>query len=224
LLLALTVAPLSADLFNWILGSLGAGQLEIGSFTYSFGGFRVALWVGGLITILSGLYARRELQAGGTNLGRAIRTLVLEGGAVDPAAEMLLMAADRAQHIAEVIGPAMARGAWVVSDRFLPSSLVYQGIVRGLSVEVVERVNLAACAGIRPDLVIVLDVDDEVADARRSAVDDRLEREGDRFHEQVRAAYRELARDRGWQIVDANADRDEVAARIAALVARVVAR
>jgi dTMP kinase len=163
-------------------------------------------------------------EPGGTNLGRAIRTLVLEGGAVDPAAEMLLMAADRAQHVAEVIGPAMARGAWVVSDRFLPSSLVYQGIVRGLGVEVVERVNLAACAGIRPDLVIVLDVDDEVADARRSAVDDRLEREGDRFHEQVRAAYRELARDRGWQIIDANADRDEVAARIAALVARELAR
>ncbi|HEY7438368.1 MAG TPA: MFS transporter [Acidimicrobiia bacterium] len=63
LLLALTVAPLSADVFNWILGSLDARQLVIGSFAYSFGGFRVALWVGGLITILSGLYARRELQA-----------------------------------------------------------------------------------------------------------------------------------------------------------------
>jgi dTMP kinase len=133
---------------------------------------------------------------------------------------MLLMAADRAQHVAEVIAPAIARGAWVVCDRFLPSSLVYQGIVRDLGVDAVERVNSAACADLRPDLVIVLDVDDAVAERRRSTLDDRFEREGDSFHEQVRAAYRKLARERGWQIVDANEGLDEVAARVAALVER----
>jgi dTMP kinase len=105
-----------------------------------------------------------------------------------------------------------------VCDRFLPSSLVYQGIVRDLGVDAVERVNSAACAEIRPDLVIVLDVDDAVAESRRSTLDDRFEREGDSFHAQVRAAYRKLARARGWQIVDANGERDEIAARVAALV------
>jgi dTMP kinase len=157
-------------------------------------------------------------EPGGTAIGRAIRALVLEGGTVDPVAEMLLMAADRAQHVAEVIAPAIARGAWVVCDRFLPSSLVYQGIVRDLGVDAVERVNSAACADLRPDLVIVLDVDDAVAERRRSTIDDRFEREGDSFHEQVRAAYRKLARDRGWQIVDANEGLDDVAAQVAALV------
>lgn len=157
-------------------------------------------------------------EPGGTALGRAIRALVLEGGTVDPVAEMLLMAADRAQHVAEVIVPAIARGSWVVCDRFLPSSLVYQGIVRHLGVDAVEHVNSAACAGVQPDLVIVLDVDDAVAERRRSTLDDRFEREGDSFHAQVRAAYRKLARARGWQIVDANGERDEIAARVAALV------
>ena len=77
------------------------------------------------------------------------------------------MAADRAQHVAEQIAPALERGEWVVCDRYLPSSLVYQGMVRGIGVEAVEDLNRAATAGVEPDLVIVVDVDDAIAQAAR---------------------------------------------------------
>jgi dTMP kinase len=158
-------------------------------------------------------------EPGGTALGAALRTLVLDGeDSMDPGAEALLMAADRAQHVAEVIRPALARGAWVLSDRHVPSSLVYQGIVRGLGVDAIERVNAWATGGLTPDLVIVLDVSDEVADGRRPGTPDRLEREGDEFHSGVRAAYRDLAADRDWCVIDGSGSPAAVAALVEAAV------
>jgi dTMP kinase len=159
-------------------------------------------------------------EPGATPTGAAIRAILLEGSTpVDPATEALLMAADRAQHVRQVITPALARGAWVVSDRFLASSLAYQGVARGLGVETVEELNRMAVDGLDPDVVVVIDVDDDVAAARRSSTgrpgrDDRLEREAAAFHAAVRAAYRELAADRGWVVVDGAGARDEVAARV----------
>jgi dTMP kinase len=156
-------------------------------------------------------------EPGATPAGAAIRAVLLGGDArVDPVAETLLMAADRAQHVGEVIRPALARGAWVVSDRHLPSSLAYQGVARGVGVDVVERVNRVATGGLEPDLVVLLDVDDETATARRSGDgrvpgDDRMEREAADFHAAVRAAYRALAGDRGWVVVDGSGARDDVA-------------
>jgi len=158
-------------------------------------------------------------EPGGSSLGEGLRALVLEGEeSIDPTAEALLMAADRAQHVAEVIRPARDRGAWVLSDRHVPSSLVYQGVVRGLGVDAIERVNAWATGGLVPDLVIVLDVSEDVAAARRPDEPDRLEREGDVFHAEVRAAYRELAGARGWCVIDGSGAPDEVAARIAGAV------
>jgi len=153
-------------------------------------------------------------EPGGTPLGTAVRRLLLDGEAIDPRAEALLMAADRAEHVAAVIRPALARGAWVVSDRHVPSSLVYQGVVRGLGVEAVADLSSFATAGTVPDLVVLLDVSDETAAARRSAEEDRMEREGDGFHAQVRAAYRDLAARFGWTVIDANGSVADVAARI----------
>jgi len=163
-------------------------------------------------------------EPGATPAGAAIRAVLLGGEArVDPVAETLLMAADRAQHVSEVIRPALARGSWVVSDRHLPSSLAYQGIVRGVGVDVVERVNRYATAGVDPDLVVLLDVDDGTAAVRRAGGDrdpagDRMEREAVEFHSAVRAAYRALAVERGWVVVDGSAARDDVAARVWAAV------
>lgn len=158
-------------------------------------------------------------EPGGTPLGATLRALVLEGeDSIDPTTEALLMAADRAQHVAEVIRPALDRGAWVLSDRHVPSSLVYQGIVRDLGVDAIERVNAWATGGLAPDLVIVLDVSDAVAATRRSGTPDRLEREGDAFHSGVRAAYRDLAAARGWCVIDGSGSPDEVAARVTAAV------
>jgi dTMP kinase len=158
-------------------------------------------------------------EPGGTPLGRTLRALVLEGQeSIDPNTEALLMAADRAQHVAEVIRPAVARGAWVLSDRHVPSSLVYQGVVRGIGVDAIAEVNAWATSGLAPGLVIVLDVSEEVAATRRPGAPDRLEREGDAFHARVRAAYRDLAAARDWCLVDGSGSPDAVAARVAAAV------
>jgi dTMP kinase len=160
----------------------------------------------------------QTFEPGATDAGRRIRALVLDGDEpLAPGAEALLMAADRAQHVAEVVRPALARGAWVVSDRYVPSSLAYQGAARGLGVEAIEQLSEWATDGLRPDLVVVLDIPDEVAAARRSG-GDRMEREAERFHAAVRAAYRELAGPRGWVVVDGSGDVDTVAGKIWAVV------
>jgi dTMP kinase len=154
-------------------------------------------------------------EPGATEAGAAIRALLLDGdGPVDPTAEALLLAADRAQEVADVIRPALARGTDVVSDRFVPSSLAYQGVGRGLGVEKIEKLNRWATGGLEPDLVVVLDVDDAVAVSRRAGPGDRLERAGDEFHAAVRDAYRVLATDRGWIVLDGGADVDTVAERV----------
>lgn len=170
----------------------------------------------------SGIDAVATLEPGGTALGGSLRQLLLDGHAVAPRAEALLMAADRAQHIADVIAPALARGAWVVSDRHVPSSLVYQGVVRGLGVEAVDALSVFAADGLVPDLVIVLDVDDATAEQRRSPSADRMEREGLEFHKQVRSAYRQLAEANGWTVVDGGAAPERVAERIRAVLKPLV--
>jgi dTMP kinase len=154
-------------------------------------------------------------EPGATEAGAAIRTLLLDGdGPVDPTAEALLLAADRAQEVADVIRPALARGADVVSDRFVPSSLAYQGVGRGLGVEKVEKLNRWATGGLAPDLVVVLDIDEAVAASRRAGPGDRLERAGDEFHAAVREAYRRLAVERAWIVLDGNAEVEVVGARV----------
>jgi dTMP kinase len=158
-------------------------------------------------------------EPGATDLGTALRSLLLEGPEViDPVAETLLLAADRAQQVREVVRPALARGAHVVSDRYEPSSLAYQGVGRGVGVDAVEAVNRLATGGLEPDVVVVLDVDDVVADARRAGPGDRLERAGGDFHARVRQAYRDLAAERGWHLVDGGADAAIVAERVWAVV------
>ena len=151
-------------------------------------------------------------EPGATPLGRRQRALVLDGTEpVDPVAEALLMAADRAQHVAEIVRPALARGAWVVSDRFVPSSLAYQGVGRDLGVAEVEQLNRLATAGIQPDLVVVLDLSPRVARSRLGTPTDRMEGEDGEFATAVHDAYRELARTRGWVLVDADGTPDAVA-------------
>ena len=175
----------------------------------------------------SGRTVIETFEPGATAFGARIRSIVLDGldasvGADGPSAitEALLMAADRAQHVAEVVRPALGRGEWVVCDRFVPSSLVYQGVARGLGVDAVAAASAWATDGLEPDVIIVLDVADAVADARRSQ-SDRLEREGSEFHGAVRAAYRDLARSHGWALVDANADVELVADQVWSIVAEV---
>ena len=161
----------------------------------------------------------QTFEPGGTALGGSLRRLLLDGEAtVEPEAEALLMAADRAQHVLEVVRPSLSRGDWVVSDRFMPSSLAYQGVGRGLGVPTIEIVNGIATGGLEPDLVVVLDLAPEVATERFGASRDRLEEEDDAFRLAVHEAYRDLAGSRGWVLLDADGPVDDVAARVWAAV------
>ena len=137
-------------------------------------------------------------EPGATPIGRQLRQLLLDpdNGEIAPRAEALLYAADRAQHVATVIRPALARGAVVVSDRYIDSSLAYQGVGRSLSTGEIERLSQFATSGLRPDVTVLLDVPVTDGLARTSVRDelpDRLEAESAEFHERVRAAFRELA-------------------------------
>ena len=131
-------------------------------------------------------------EPGGTELGEAVRTLVLNGPVMGAWAEATLFAASRAEHVEEVIRPALERGADVVCDRYVDSSLAYQGIARGLGVDAVLQLNLAVTGGLLPDVTFVLLLDPGVA-ASRQVDPDRLEREGQELQAKVDAAYRELA-------------------------------
>lgn len=132
-------------------------------------------------------------EPGGTALGERIRELLLGSGQVADWAEAALFAAARAQLVAEVIRPALERGAAVVCDRYLDSSLAYQGIARGLGLERVLELNLTAVDGLLPDRTFLLLLDPAAAAARRGASTDRIERAGEAFLARVDTGYRELA-------------------------------
>lgn len=160
-------------------------------------------------------------EPGGTDLGRRLRGLLLDGPApVDPRAEALLMTADRAQHVATVIGPALDAGRHVVCDRFSGSTLAYQGYARGLDLAWLEQLCDWSAHGLQPDLVVLLDLPPEVAAARRAGPGDRLESAGDEFHERVRAGFLELAAARPdrWLVVDGDEAAETLAQHIGAEV------
>lgn len=167
-------------------------------------------------------------EPGGTPLGSRIRGLLLDPASapLDARAEALLYAADRAQHVATLVRPALDRGAVVVSDRYVDSSLAYQGAGRSLSGSQVAVLSRWATGGLVPGLTVVLDVDPALglARARGTGSPDRLESEPLDFHQRVRTGFLELAaaeRHR-YAIVDAAAARELVAAEIRAAVDRVV--
>lgn len=134
-------------------------------------------------------------EPGSTKMGMRLRALLLdkESSGLAPRAETLLYAADRAQHVAEVIAPALSRGAIVVTDRYVDSSLAYQGAGRALQVAEIAEVNQWATSGLVPDLTIVLDVPAEVGLTRFASPADRIESEPREFHERVRRGFRALA-------------------------------
>ncbi len=161
-------------------------------------------------------------QHGATDVGGAIRSIVLDlaNEHLDDRAEALLIIADKAQHVAEIVGPALAAGDTIISDRFTASTLAYQGYGRGLDLDVLRATMDFATHGIEPDLTVLLDVDLEVAKARLGDQMDRIEGAGAEFHQRVRNGYLELAsaNSDGWVVVDAGGTVDEVAARVDAAV------
>ena len=132
-------------------------------------------------------------EPGGTEFGEQVRELLLQGGEISPWAEAALFAAARAELVARVIGPSLERGADVICDRYLDSSLAYQGIARGLGVDQVLSLNVNAIRGILPDRTFLLLLGADEAAQRGGGASDRIEREGQNFQRAVQSAYEELA-------------------------------
>lgn len=161
-------------------------------------------------------------EPGGTQLGEDVREIVLGPDAMSPWAEALLFAAARAQLVSDVITPALQAGRWVVADRFLDSSLAYQGAARGLGIERVAQINAPGIGDCMPDLTIILDIAPGTAVDRRAnrASVDRIEGEGEALQEAVARGYREVARLFPGRIalVPAAGSLDEVHTRVMAAV------
>lgn len=164
-----------------------------------------------------GAVATRE--TGGTAIGRRLREILHDTDVTDlnDHAETLIAAADRAQHLAEVVRPALAAGRHVVSDRSVYSSLAYQGYGRGLPVDEVRAVNEWAIGGTWPDLVVLLTVPEAITAERMSRRElDRFEQAGDQFHARVHAGFAEMAaaEPERWVVVDASGPLDAVSRSI----------
>lgn len=183
-----------------------------------------------------GISVVRTFEPGGTPAGDKIRRILLdrENQDLSPMAELCLYEADRAQHVALVIRPALDRGQWVVCDRFYDATVVYQGIARGQDLELIELLNSIVTKGIRPDLTFLLDCPVEEglkrALGRRQSVSekgqDRFEREAVAFHELVREGYLKIARmepDR-FVVINASLDPDEVEAVVLGSVEALASR
>lgn len=164
-------------------------------------------------------------EPGGTPLAEKIRAVMLDRTAerVEPETEAFLVFAARRQHVAQVIAPALARGAIVLCDRFSDSTLAYQGYARGLNVSVLERLNRLATQSITPDLTLVLDVPVATGLSRRRSASDqnRLDRESLRFHRKVRAGFLDLAKrhPKRMKVIPARAAKETVARAVAQVVA-----
>jgi dTMP kinase len=155
-------------------------------------------------------------EPGGTELGEGVRNLVLHGGHVGAWAEALLYVAARAQLVDEVIRPALDRGASVICDRYVDSSVAYQGAGRELGVDRILDLNLAAVGGLLPDRTYLLELDPDQVPSRIQRHFDRLEREGDDFRARTAAGYREIAARFPERVVvlDATRPADELAEEV----------
>lgn len=179
----------------------------------------------------TGIAAIASREPGGTALGERLRDLLLDpAGDATAVAELFILEAARAQLVDKVIAPALAAGTLVIADRFTDSSVVYQGVARGLGIATVEQLNQLACFGVTPDRTILLDLPVEVGLARArsrsstTAANRRFEEEDDAFHRAVAGGYRELAarHPQRVRLVDARGSTNEVHARVLEALAGVL--
>jgi dTMP kinase len=166
-------------------------------------------------------------QPGGTEIGLAVRSIVLDPAntTLDARAEALLMAADKAQHVAQVVKPTL-QDRDVVCDRYVASSIVYQGFGRGVDLDELRSLLHFATQGVQPDLTLLLEAPVDVVEERLAAERDRFESESLEFHQRVREGYRRLAAedpDR-WATIDASGSVDDVAQRVMSVVRSKLAR
>lgn len=167
-------------------------------------------------------------EPGGTEVGHALRDIVLHHtGDIDPRAEALMYAADRAQHVGTLVRPALDRGEVVIQDRYIDSSIAYQGAGRVLDADEIRRISLWATGDLIPDLTVLLDLPGDVARQRLAGENksfDRLENEHDAFHERVRQGFLALAAEEPerWLVIDATSSIDDIAEEVRTRVTRLV--
>ena len=175
---------------------------------------QLADWLPGSGLMPAGARLHLTREPGGTPLGLALRELLLnppDESSPAPTAELLLYAADRAQHVERLIRPALKRGDWVLSDRFSGSTIAYQGDGRGLNLQTILDLERIATAGVQPDLTLWLDLPLQESLKRRGArSDDRIEAEGQAFLARVSEGFQRLSAQRGWTPVAADQSADQV--------------
>ena len=175
---------------------------------------QLADWLPGSGLMPAGARLHLTREPGGTPLGLALRELLLnppDESSPGPTAELLLYAADRAQHVERLIRPALKRGDWVLSDRFSGSTIAYQGDGRGLNLQTILDLERIATAGVQPDLTLWLDLPLQESLKRRGArSDDRIEAEGQAFLARVSEGFQRLSAQRGWTPVAADQSADQV--------------
>ena len=180
----------------------------------------LAKWInnGNLISQNNQLIITRE--PGGTELGKAIRSLLLDTTTNNsPAAitELLLYASDRAQHINQIVRPALQKGDWVLSDRFSGSTLAYQGYGRKLDLKLIKTLESIATQGLSPDITFLLDIPiEESIKRRRSRANDRIEKEGRDFLSNVSKGFHLLSKDNKWKKLSATKSREDITSEIKA--------
>ena len=157
-------------------------------------------------------------EPGGTKLGESIRSLLLDTSrekSPDSITELLLYAADRAQHINEIIRPSLNQGDWVISDRFCGSTLAYQGYGRKLDIKLIKDLENIATQGISPDITFLLDIPvDESIRRRISRNDDRIEKEGREFLSNVSIGFKKLSQYNKWKNISALNSKEEIISEI----------
>ena len=170
----------------------------------------------GLMNRNSKLVKTRE--PGGSSLGKKLRNLILDNNQENKPsslAELLLYSADRAEHVAKVISPALKNQDWVLSDRFCDSTLAYQGYGRNINLEVIKNIESIVCQGEYPDLTIFLDISAEESVLRRKEfIPDRIESEGLKFLQKVNEGFKLIAKEKNWKIISATQDLNSISNEI----------
>jgi len=179
---------------------------------------QLAKWLNGseLIPENNQLVITRE--PGGTQLGKSIRSLLLDTSrekSPDSITELLLYAADRAQHVNEIIRPSLNQGDWVISDRFCGSTLAYQGYGRKLDIKLIKDLENIATQGISPDITFLLDIPvEESIKRRKNRKEDRIEKEGKEFLSNVSLGFKILSKDKKWKRISALRSAEEIISEI----------
>ena len=165
-------------------------------------------------------------EPGGTKLGKSIRSLLLDTSikkSPDSITELLLYAADRSQHVNEIIRPTLDQGDWVISDRFCGSTLAYQGYGRKLDINLIKDLEAIATQGIAPDITFLLDIPIEESIRRRSnRKDDRIEKEGRDFLSNVSIGFQALSEDSNWKKISAINSKEEIISEIKSEIKKLI--